>query len=107
MRRVHLEAAEDHVERLARESDPVGAVKEMIWNSLDAEATRVTVQIERATTGFVDKVTVADNGTGMTPESSASTFDRIGGSWKKAARTSPNLKRPLHGRTGQGRLRGF
>ncbi|AQA14051.1 ATP-binding protein [Streptomyces malaysiensis] len=107
MRRVHLEAAEDHVERLAREGDPVGAVKELIWNALDADATRVEVVIERSATGAVDKIVVADNGSGITPEACSSTFDRIGGSWKKTARTSPGLGRPLHGQAGQGRLRAF
>ncbi|MFF4435311.1 ATP-binding protein [Streptomyces sp. NPDC001621] len=107
MRRVHLEAAEDHVERLARESDPVGAVKEIIWNALDANATKVTVEIERSATDTVEKITVTDDGDGMTPELCSSTFDRIGGSWKKMQRVSERLGRPLHGRTGQGRLRGF
>ncbi|MET9292609.1 ATP-binding protein [Streptomyces sp. NPDC003077] len=107
MRRVHLEAAEDHVERLAREGDPVGAVKELIWNALDADATRVEVEIERSPTDAVDRVVIKDDGSGMTPAVCSSTFGRIGGSWKKAARVSPGRGRPLHGQAGQGRLRAF
>ena len=107
MRRVHLEAAEDHVERLARENDPVGAVKELVWNGLDAEATRVEVILETTAIGAVEKVTVIDNGTGIPPEGCDPAFERIGGSWKKRTRRSPNLNRFLHGSTGQGRLRGY
>ncbi|MGW0839433.1 ATP-binding protein [Streptomyces sp. NPDC002787] len=107
MRRVHLEAAEDHVERLAREHDPVGAVKELIWNALDADARLVRVVIERSPTDSVDKIVVIDDGTGITPEACDATFDRIGGSWKKGARVSQALGRPLHGQAGHGRLRAF
>ena len=104
MRRVHLEAAEDHVERLARVKDPIGAVKELVWNALDAEATRVEVTLTCSELGAVEKVTVVDNGTGITPEGSVPAFERIGGSWKKMTRRTPNLNRLLHGSTGQGRL---
>lgn len=106
MRRVHLEAAEDHVERLAREHDPVGAVKELIWNALDADAIKVTVAIERSATGAVDKVMITDDGEGITPEGCTTAFERIGGSWKKHSHTTVG-GRPLHGRAGQGRLRAF
>jgi len=107
MRRVHLEAAEDHVERLAREHDPVGAVKELIWNALDADARHVRVVIERSVSESVDKIVVTDDGTGITPEACSATFDKIGGSWKKGARVSQELGRPLHGQAGHGRLRAF
>ncbi|MFK0221916.1 ATP-binding protein [Streptomyces vinaceus] len=84
----------------------MGAVKELIWNALDADAKRVTVTIERSATDAVEKVIVADDGGGITPEGCGTAFERIGGSWKKAARTSLT-GRPLHGRAGQGRLRAF
>ncbi|GGP01268.1 hypothetical protein GCM10012278_04040 [Nonomuraea glycinis] len=45
MRTVHIEAKPDHLLRLARQKDPVGAVAEMIWNALDAEATHVSVDL--------------------------------------------------------------
>jgi hypothetical protein len=107
MQKVHLEAAEDHVERLARERDPIGAIKELIWNALDADATRVVISLELSEIGGVEKVVVEDNGTGIVPDSCRSSFDRIGGSWKQSAFVTTKLKRPLHGKTGQGRLRGY
>ncbi|MEV4534635.1 ATP-binding protein [Asanoa sp. NPDC049518] len=107
MRRVHLEAAEDHVQRLARESDPLGAVKELIWNALDADATRVDVVLHRSPLGAVERVTVRDDGTGMAPEALAAAFDRIGGSWKKWTAGTLLKQRTLHGSNGQGRLRAY
>src|ERR1700754_2019284 len=107
MRRVHLEAAEDHVQRLARESDPLGAVKELIWNALDADATRVDVVLHRSPLGAVERVTVHDDGTGMAPEALAAAFDRIGGSWKKWTSGTLLKQRTLHGSNGQGRLRAY
>lgn len=107
MRRVHLEAAEDHVERLAQEKYPVGAVKELVWNALDAEATRVEVILTCSELQAVEKVTIVDNGTEIPPEACVPAFERIGGSWKKKTRRTLNLNRFLHGHTGHGRLRGY
>ncbi|WBB78612.1 ATP-binding protein [Micromonospora sp. WMMD882] len=107
MRRVHLEAAEDHVERLARLGDPIGALKELIWNALDADATKVIVELEKSDLGGIEKIVVSDDGDGISPESSAAAFDRIGGSWKKGTRRTRRLHRMLHGSAGQGRLRGY
>jgi hypothetical protein len=107
MRRVHLEAAEDHVQRLARESDPLGAIIELIWNALDADATRVDVVLHRSPLGAVERVTVRDDGTGMAPEALAAAFDRIGGSWKKWTSATLLEQRTLHGSKGQGRLRAY
>ncbi|GIF75160.1 hypothetical protein Asi02nite_46780 [Asanoa siamensis] len=95
------------MQRLARESDPLGAVKELIWNALDADATRVDVVLHRSPLGAVERVTVRDDGTGMAPEALAAAFDRIGGSWKKWTAGTLLKQRTLHGSNGQGRLRAY
>jgi len=46
MARVHLQAAPDLVEQLAHEHEPLKAVFELIWNSLDADAHHVQVHIK-------------------------------------------------------------
>jgi histidine kinase/DNA gyrase B/HSP90-like ATPase len=107
MTRLQLEAAPDHVQRLAYESQPLKAVIELIWNGLDADAHRVAVTLERDEMDAVAGVVVEDDGHGMKPEECARDFGRIGGSWKPAARRSQGEGRPLHGRSGQGRLRAF
>ncbi|MGI5269036.1 ATP-binding protein [Nonomuraea sp. CA-218870] len=104
---VHIEAKPDHLLRLARQKDPVGAVVEMIWNALDAEASLVTVDLEINELGGVESVSISDDGHGMPNASCRSYFGGLGGSWKTTAKVSPQLKRGLHGRSGQGRLRVF
>lgn len=107
MLRVHIDAKPDHVLRLAKRHDPYGAVAEMIWNALDAEATHVDVEVQNNDIGGVERVIVRDDGHGMPAASCGSHFGDLGGSWKATAKVSPNLRRTLHGRSGQGRLRAF
>ncbi|WP_327585454.1 ATP-binding protein [Nonomuraea sp. NBC_00507] len=107
MRTVHIEAKPDHLLRLAKQKDPVGAVAEMIWNALDAEASVVSVDLEVNELGGVESVRITDDGHGMPNASCANYFGGLGGSWKTSAKVSPVLKRGLHGRSGQGRLRAF
>ncbi|WP_326824877.1 ATP-binding protein [Streptosporangium sp. NBC_01756] len=107
MRKVHIEAKPDHLLRLARLKDPVGAVTEMIWNALDAEACHISVDIDINELGGVESVSVTDNGHGMPNASCGGFFGGLGGSWKIKAKVSSELKRGLHGRSGQGRLRAF
>ncbi|MFI8792282.1 ATP-binding protein [Streptomyces sp. NPDC055105] len=104
---ITLTVEQDHVEGVAKLNDPVGAVVELIWNALDADATNVAVGIERDEIGGVSKVTVTDNGHGMSSESVPSHFDKLGGSWKKTALVSMGKRRAMHGRNGQGRVRAF
>jgi hypothetical protein len=107
MQRVHIDAKPDHVLRLARRADPQGAVAEMIWNGLDAEAGQVEVEVQNNDIGGVERVIVRDNGHGMPAASCGAYFGDLGGSWKATAKVSPNIRRTLHGRSGQGRLRAF
>jgi hypothetical protein len=107
MLRVHIDAKPDHVLRLARRTDPYGAVAEMIWNALDAEADQVEVEVQNNDIGGVERVIVRDDGHGMDAASCGSYFGDLGGSWKATAKVSPNIGRTLHGRSGQGRLRAF
>lgn len=107
MPQIHLDAKPDHVLRLAKRKDPRGAVAEMVWNALDAEASLVEVDIQANDIEGVDRVIVRDNGHGMPAASCRTYFGDLGGSWKASAKVSPNLRRPMHGRSGQGRLRAY
>lgn len=108
MRELHLQAGDDHVERLAHENDPVRAVVELIWNAIDAEAPSVTVALEHDDgLGAIAKTTVEDTGHGIDRDELDATFGRIGGSWKRLAAKTKNNKRGLHGKRGEGRLRAF
>lgn len=107
MPRIILNAGNDLVQRLAGEKDPVRAIIELIWNSLDADANKVSVTFERNDADGIVGVTVRDDGLGMSPERVEQDFKWVGNSWKVGARVTERQKRPLHGRLGQGRLRAF
>ncbi|WP_167455460.1 ATP-binding protein [Streptomyces tirandamycinicus] len=104
---VLLEAGDDLVRQLSHEREAVKAVLELVWNSLDADATQVDVIVERSAMEGVDKVVVTDNGDGITPEKARSAFKRVGNSDKRMGGTTDRLLRPLHGKAGRGRLRAF
>jgi len=106
METFRLVAADDHVRGLAHEGDALRAVAELVWNSLDADASRVSVDLIRNSSDGVDGVSVTDDGHGMSAEAASSGFRNIGGSWKRITRRSPD-DRPLHGKFGRGRLRAF
>lgn len=107
MEELLLQASDDHVARLAHEGDPVRAVVELVWNAIDAEASTVTVELDREATGAIAAVRVRDNGHGISGDEITSTFGRIGGSWKSHAEKTKNGLRRLHGSLGEGRLRAF
>lgn len=107
MERLHIDAKDDLVLRLAHRDQPVTGIIELIWNSLDAEAHNVDVVIERNAMDGVERVRIVDDGHGIAPEAVPSAFQHLGGSWKANALVSPNLKRRMNGRNGQGRIRGF
>lgn len=102
-----LEPGDDHVFRLAHRSDPVRAVIELIWNSLDAEAYDVRVEFRRGDLGAIEEVSVIDDGHGISPDEGRTTFGTIGNSWKRPGQKTKNGHRLLHGKRGEGRLRAF
>lgn len=107
MEALQLETTDDLVRRLARENDPVRAIIELIWNSLDAEATRVVVCFARSQLGAITRVLVKDNGHGIHPQEIRIFFGRLGDSWKVKQKRTQTGKRLLHGSRGEGRLRAF
>jgi hypothetical protein len=106
-----IQAGSDVLGQFARKKS-VDAVAEMIWNSLDAEADTVDVEIESASLGddpnsaaHVVSVEIVDNGHGISPSIAHSTFTTLGNSWKKGLNgRSLNSLRPLHGQAGRGRF---
>lgn len=97
----------DQFDRLARSTQPLAGVTELLWNALDAEADIVTVSIARNELDGVDVVQVEDDGHGMTHADALRDFRRLGGSWKKNRSASKSGNRPLHGKEGAGRFRAF
>lgn len=81
---------------------PAGALKELISNAFDADATTVRL----STNGpHFNTFTCTDDGTGITPEKFKTIMGLIGGSGKRdEGEISPIFKRPLIGRIGIGVL---
>lgn len=106
--KIKVTASGAHVEKLAKVADPVGAVIELVWNSLDADAENVTVTLMRNDLDGIEGVRVSDDGHGMPIDRVRTDFKWIDNSWKN----NPNVrsigkKRALHGKAGQGRFRAF
>jgi len=99
-----VQSGRDLILGLADKANPVDAVAELIWNGLDAEARTVEVTVSIGGLGGPDEIVVRDDGTGMSYADALGGFLVDGESWKKDARFSPNIRRPLHGRLGRGRF---
>lgn len=74
------------------------ALAELIKNSYDADATRVTLTFEK------DLIRISDNGHGMDPKEFQAFWMRVGSPHKERQQTSRRLHRPLTGSKGIGRL---
>ena len=100
------ELSADHLERLSRGRTPLNALAELIWNSLDGDATEVEVTYARNKLGGMESIQVTDNGHGITHARGKETFGILGKSWKSTTRLSPG-GRKLHGQKGEGRFGAF
>jgi hypothetical protein len=96
-------AQPDTFHRIAR-SRPLSAVSELIWNSLDADATEVRVYFDRTDLGL-HSIVIEDNGLSATPDEAKDFFRKLGGSWKKPGAKTKKHERALHGSQGQGRYK--
>lgn len=106
MKRITVEVREDHLESLAR-TKPVNAIAELIWNALDAEATKVKVEFIENELGGLESVRVSDDGVGMHYDDAFIVFRNLGGSWKREGFRTHQRRRVLHGKHGKGRFRAF
>src|SRR3546814_10113219 len=87
---------------------PIAALAELIWNSLDSEATRVDVEFERSDLGGgLSKIVVYDDGEGFPRSKAAKLFGNLGGSWKRQTRRTRTKSRMVHGQEGRGRYKAF
>lgn len=93
----------DHIDSLTKASG-ITAISELIWNSLDADATEIHVEYKPTTLGGYEYIIIRDNGHGLSYEKAQEVFSKLGGSDKKVKTQSPN-GRQLHGKEGKGRYK--
>jgi hypothetical protein len=98
-----VQVESDHIEKLTT-ARPIAAVAELVWNGLDADATRVEIEVE-ADEFAMRSVTVRDDGHGMPHQDVGALFGRLGGSWKAHGKRSKLKSRFLHGTEGKGRFK--
>jgi len=87
-------------DRLTKAKKPVLGIAELIWNSVDADATTVDVRLNRNVLGSLDSIEVIDNGLGITMADAQEGFGHLGGSWKQHDHQKKREKRILHGKHG-------
>jgi hypothetical protein len=102
-----LKAKHDHLQKVANTRDHVKAISEFVWNALDADAKRTSVEFARNALGGLEGIIIRDNGTGISKERAEHDFESLGESWKLNKTRTPILGRAIHGKEGQGRLRFF
>jgi hypothetical protein len=101
-----VEVQPDYLEKITG-AKPPQALAELIWNSLDADATEVSVRFGHNELGRLSKIEIRDNGTGIVHESAPELFRRLGGSWKRPGAHTEKGNRFLHGQDGRGRFKAF
>jgi len=92
----------DHLRTIGT-TKPIAALEELIWNSLDADASHISVLFQENELGAVDKISIVDDGHGIRYQDIDSTFGKIGDSIKRK-RFSPS-GRLYHGKLGFGRYK--
>lgn len=87
-------------------SDEMVALMELIKNAYDADATNVIIEVDTKaqTSQGIGKITITDNGNGMTPYIIENSFLRISTGFKGIHKISPYYKRLVLGEKGLGRL---
>lgn len=102
---LRIDVKPDFLVKLAA-GKPTSGLEELVWNALDADATKVDVVVSPSMMGHVAEIAVEDNGTGISPLRTPEVFGNLGGSWKrKKSRTAAG--RIMHGSQGRGRFRAF
>lgn len=100
-----VKLTEDHLKRVSRTS-PISAIEELIWNSLDADATEISFRINDNPLGGNLSITLEDNGTGVTHKQVNNFISSLGLSWK-SKKHETDSGRPIHGEKGEGRFKAF
>lgn len=98
-----IKVERDHLESLTRANE-VTAISELIWNSLDADASDIRISRETKILHGTSQITIKDDGSGLKYEDAEGVFENIGGSLKKITHRSPG-GRQYHGKEGKGRYK--
>jgi len=97
---------ENEIKKFVERTKPVEALSEIIWNSLDANSTKVSINIKRDQFENIQKVTVVDDGDGMELKELEAKFLSWGESEKASSQMDASSQK-VHGKIGKGRFKGY
>ena len=83
---------------------PANAIKELVSNAFDADATRVDINIEADSDYSISSISIKDNGVGIAPNDFEFSMTHIGSSLKRVHGNFTPTGRPIIGRIGIGLL---
>jgi sensor histidine kinase regulating citrate/malate metabolism len=95
-----LKAKNDHLQKVASTHDFIKAIAEFVWNALDADSSRTSVELVRNALGGLQSIIIRDNGTGISKTRAEHDFESLGESWKLHTARTPVLGRAIHGKEG-------
>ena len=105
---LQMKPGETELLRLRNQTNAIGALAELVWNAIDADAKNVHVDwLENEMLG-IEKITVVDDGHGIIADEgdlSKHPFASLGDSEKHTLNHQSPGGRILHGRFGKGRIR--
>src|SRR5665213_1339245 len=104
-KKIPVRVSNEHIQRLSQCS-PTDAIIELVWNSVDASATLINLDVERNDLNGIEAITITDNGEGISEEQAESAFGNLGASIK-TDQTQNARGKFVHGKLGQGRFRAF
>jgi DNA topoisomerase VI subunit B len=73
---LEIKVQQDHIESLTR-SNGINAIAELIWNSLDADATEIRVNYSKNIMGKYESIAVEDNGNGLSYQLAEDVFQEV------------------------------
>jgi hypothetical protein len=90
MKTLSVKVQNDYLQRMCKVPKPIVAIEELIWNGLDADATKVRVRIQENRVGGLEAILISDNGHGLDYQTAIPAFENLGGSWKQSAQRTRN-----------------
>lgn len=100
---IEIKLTPELITRISQEQ-PKRALKELIWNSCDADAKKILINCEINDLGGIKRIKVEDDGHGIEYNNVDDLFGDLGRSYKKDKPISPG-GRCYHGKLGQGRYK--
>jgi hypothetical protein len=104
---LQIEVQEDHLERISQTKKPILAIAELVWNALDADASRVTISLPESGLGRLDAIEVTDNGHSVAYSEIDGLFTKTRWFLEAAAAEDERIGQIAARKRGKGEVSGF